>query len=147
MEITLQDMKFKVTAKFIEHVYGFPFDKEDRKDWHNKFLISVTRFLDEGKVTRRFCFYGSTHNWQQGIKTLSDNYLEDTLRCFFDDALYGTEDFDDFCANLGYDTDSRTAERTYKACRRTLDKVQDMGIFESVLPDLINELSDREDNR
>ena len=33
------------------------------------------------------------------------------------DCRFGDESFDDFCADLGYDTDSRRAYATWEACR------------------------------
>lgn len=48
----------------------------------------------------------------------------DVLSSLVMDAAYGNDSFEDFCANTGYDTDSRQAERIYKACVATLPKVQ-----------------------
>ena len=35
------------------------------------------------------------------------------------DAEAGAQSFEDFCADLGYDTDSRKAEKTWQACKVT----------------------------
>jgi len=40
----------------------------------------------------------------------------EVLGSLFMDASSASESFEDFCANCGYDTDSRTAEKIYKAC-------------------------------
>jgi hypothetical protein len=54
------------------------------------------------------CYHmGSAHT--KGPKLLN------VLDSLFLDSDCGA-DFEDFCANSGYDTDSRRAERTYKAC-------------------------------
>lgn len=45
--------------------------------------------------------------------------LVDVLHCIFSDAQSGENDFPDFCAELGYDEDSRKAEATWRACRDT----------------------------
>lgn len=37
---------------------------------------------------------------------------------------YGYADFNDFCANMGYDTDSRKAERIYKAVVKEHEAVE-----------------------
>lgn len=42
------------------------------------------------------------------------------------DALAGSEDFEDFCASFGYDEDSRTAWKTWKACRRMHDRLSEL---------------------
>jgi len=41
------------------------------------------------------------------------------------DAARYCESFEDFCAEFGYDTDSRRAERIYEACVATVDKVDE----------------------
>lgn len=53
--------------------------------------------------------------------------VTDVMYCLVSDAQcaeYG--DFDDFCDNLGYDNDSREAERIYNACRDTFFKLRSM---------------------
>lgn len=45
--------------------------------------------------------------------------LPDVLDCLVSDAEYVDRAFEEFCADLGYDEDSRTAERVYQACVRT----------------------------
>lgn len=44
----------------------------------------------------------------------------DVLACL---EKYGYEDFEDFCANCGYDTDSRRAEKIFKAVQKEYDNV------------------------
>lgn len=45
------------------------------------------------------------------------------LYCLLADANCGDDTFDDFCSNLGYDTDSRKALETYLACQETNTKL------------------------
>lgn len=40
------------------------------------------------------------------------------------DTTAGDDSFEEFCANFGYDTDSRSALETYKACARMGRKVR-----------------------
>jgi hypothetical protein len=40
----------------------------------------------------------------------------DVLSCLILDIYSGEETFEDFCSELGFDPDSRTAEKTWKAC-------------------------------
>lgn len=44
----------------------------------------------------------------------------DVLDCLASDAasVDSARSFEDWCSDIGYDTDSRKAERTYKACER-----------------------------
>lgn len=48
----------------------------------------------------------------------------DVLSCLISDATFGEQSFENFCHELGYDTDSRRAEVTYNQCRRLAPKVR-----------------------
>lgn len=48
----------------------------------------------------------------------------DVLDCLSSDSSCVRDDFEEFCANLGYDSDSRKAERIYKACQRAAAKLE-----------------------
>lgn len=63
-----------------------------------------------GKRMRIFYSMGSAH-----IGSPQD---ADIMAAILRDHESASEDFADWCANLGYDTDSRKALRTYKACKR-----------------------------
>ena len=43
---------------------------------------------------------------------------EGVMGCLVSDAQAGSGTFHDFCADLGYDEDSRSAEATWKACQK-----------------------------
>lgn len=48
----------------------------------------------------------------------------DVLDCLASDASsVDTNSFEDWCADLGYDVDSRKAERTYRECKRQAEKL------------------------
>ena len=47
----------------------------------------------------------------------------DVLSCLVSDARLGDQSFEDFCKELAYDSDSRRAERTWRACSRMGSKV------------------------
>lgn len=47
----------------------------------------------------------------------------DVLHCLISDASSADNTFEDWCADFGYDSDSRKAERTYKACQRIAVKL------------------------
>lgn len=42
------------------------------------------------------------------------------------DARCGEYDFDEFCRELGYDSDSRKAEKTWKACQAVAPKIRSL---------------------
>lgn len=51
---------------------------------------------------------------------------EDLLNCLSLDAQAGCEIFSDFCANFGYDEDSRKAESIHRECQKTADKLRSL---------------------
>lgn len=53
-----------------------------------------------------------------GSAITADPDAEGVLDCLISDATAydNARDFEDFCAEFGYDTDSRRAERTYREC-------------------------------
>lgn len=55
------------------------------------------------------------------------NGLKDALNCLGSDALSGDDTFEGFCGNFGYDQDSRKAEKIYKACVKTYNKLLVVG--------------------
>jgi hypothetical protein len=88
---------------------------------------------------------GDTENWNNHMVAVSRNgrrigfefwasimYPElrgrgDLLQafaCFLSDAIAGGQTFDDFCADFGYDTDSRKAWKSWKACQRAALKAR-----------------------
>lgn len=86
--------------KVKEYGYGyyFPEDKEQR------YIFKFTLKNSNGSYTAKFG------------QSISEGSNEPTaysvLACL---TKYDVGSFEDFCSEFGYDTDSRTAERTYKA--------------------------------
>jgi hypothetical protein len=56
-------------------------------------------------------------DYWQGIGISHDPRADDVLDCLMVDALAGDQTFDDFCADFGYDSDSRKAEKIWRACQ------------------------------
>ena len=105
-----------------------------RENW-NHHIVTV-RNKETGKRTS-FDFWASIAN-----PVLETEYdIINAFYCFLSDAVSGEESFEDFCADFGYDEDSRTAERTWKACKRAAAKFQRIAPNED-LYDLINEVSE-----
>lgn len=59
-------------------------------------------------------WYNSPRNWN--VPTSAD-----IVYSLMSDAQFGSETFEDFCSNCGYDTDSRKAFETYLACQGALN--------------------------
>lgn len=53
-------------------------------------------------------------------------------------AYLDSENFEDFCNNFGYDTDSIKALKTYKACKKQAEKVSRL-FTESEIDELLQE--------
>jgi hypothetical protein len=49
---------------------------------------------------------------------------EDVIASLFSDSGCAEESFSDFCSSMGYETDSRSALKTWKACRRNARKLK-----------------------
>lgn len=64
----------------------------------------------------------------------------EVLCCLASDAIIvdNCRDFEDFCSELGYDNDSRRAEKTYKAAMRQTEKLKQF-LGEDLLQTLIYE--------
>jgi len=61
-------------------------------------------------------------------KGFGNNGFEPTapevLECLASDAVGPDVDFDEWAGELGYDTDSRKDEKTYRTCRKLTGKLQ-----------------------
>lgn len=49
---------------------------------------------------------------------------ESVLECLLSDAQAGEQDFEDFCSDFGYDSDSRRAEKIWRACRKIAPRLR-----------------------
>ncbi len=49
--------------------------------------------------------------------------VDTVMECLVSDANGGMDDFEGFCGNLGYDTDSRDAYKTWKDCKSIADRL------------------------
>lgn len=99
----LLELGAKLRIKYLKHDRYFPTDKECR----NIYTFRIQR----GKLYYQGTFGDSLQNSRE-VKNPSE---ETILNCL---TWYDPESFSDFCTNLGYDEDSRTAYRIYKAvCR------------------------------
>jgi cellulose biosynthesis protein BcsQ len=136
-------MEFKngeyiIQAEFQEFIKGFPFDKKDI-NYHGKFKINIKQ--KETGYEYSFDFYGSAIDAQKHITEMDDQELKNALECIISDAIAGSDSFENFCSNFGYDKDSRTAERIYNACKESLSKMDCLGFTLDDLYNLSDELN------
>lgn len=80
--------------------------------------MSNSRNMDHWKCTLKRAGRRMTVPFSQGFgHNGKEPRIESVLSCMASDsASIDNACYEDWCRNLGYDTDSRTAERTYKAC-------------------------------
>lgn len=96
--------------------------------WNEKQSRSVFKC----KLTRK----GKSYTFEFGQSIQAGNEepsLYDVLACM---TKNDPGNFDDFCGDYGYDNDSRTAERTYKAVCREFEAV------DRLFSDMIDELQE-----
>jgi len=70
-------------------------------------------------VTATFEGKSITSPYSQGSAYDRPPTAENVIYSLASDASCAEEDFEGFCSSLGYDSDSRTAERVWNACRDT----------------------------
>ena len=71
-----------------------------------------------GKTLHVFFSMGQGHKGKQPK-------LDEVLNCLASDCSGVENDFEDFCSELGYDTDSRKAERIFKTCKAQAVKLEE----------------------
>lgn len=88
---------------------SMPWDKQD--EWQQRATGWRCQISYQG---RRYSF----DYWKGAGHGTTPPTVDDCLDCLLSDASLGDNDFDDFCSELDYDTDSRKAHRSWMACQR-----------------------------
>ena len=68
-------------------------------------------------VTLRYAKRSYTVDFWRGSGIYGEPTVKGVMECLLSDASSANEDFDSWCGEYGYDTDSRRAEKIYKACK------------------------------
>jgi len=100
----------KFSANFVKYAPHFSDDKESRD------IFNITFSRGKNKFSLRF---GQSINDSTGNGTNKPTEY-DVLTCI---QKYDAGSFENFCSEFGYDTDSRKAEKIYKAVVIEYDKV------------------------
>ena len=128
----------KVTFKNFAITSTFKGDKlapwSDKQQNYNNHIITVTNTETEQKIS--FEFWGNI--MKPEVKT--EDELLNAFYCFVGDAVSGNDTFENFCSELGYNENSITAERTWKACKKSAEKLNK--IYNGDIYDLVNELQE-----
>lgn len=89
---------------------------EDSKTWSAGSTHWRCNFACDGRRMSVAYHMGSAHKGAPG--------MWDVLRCLFSDAESAGESFESWAGDMGYDTDSRKAENTWKACRSIAKRLE-----------------------
>ncbi len=100
----------------IKSIYG---GADPNPDWdmdHHPYKVTLYRSTPKRQITVPF---------YMGLAHTSEPTAADVLSCLVSDTtgVDNAIDFDDWCHEFGYDTDSRKAEKTYKQCKFMASKV------------------------
>jgi len=126
------------TATFKQFQVKASYKGTKKAEWSsdnfNNHMVTVTNTETSNKIT--FEFWASmTH------PELNREYdILNAFYCFVTDAISGSYSFENFCSEFGYDTDSRTAEKIYRKCKKQLEKLNK--IYDGDIYDLSNELQE-----
>ena len=105
----------------------------ESENW-NHHKVTVTN--KEHNLKTSFDFWASIA--RPNMETEYD--ILNAFYCFISDAISGYMTFSEFCGEFGYDEDSRSAEKTWKACKRASDKLK--RIYDGDIYDLSNRLQE-----
>lgn len=109
-ELVAKELGIEMITKFFKNDYHFAGDKDTRD------IYKVT--LKRGSREYSFKFGQSIYHSQPSNKKEPTTY--DILSCL---TKYDPETFEDFCSEFGYDTDSRSAKKIYKAVVKEYDNM------------------------
>lgn len=116
----------RMTAEYTDSNPYIADDQFARMANHWKCILRINR--------RRMTVYFS-----MGRGLAGEPETDDVLSCIASDAAgyENARSFEDWCGDYGYDTDSRTAEKTYKTIGRQSDRLErfigDADLFQSLL--------------
>ena len=108
----------KMTANFIGYKKHFSDDKECRDVFNITFKRENYK-INPVNIARFSLKFGQSINESDGNGSNKPTAY-DVLTCL---QKYDVGTFEDFCGEFGYDTDSRKAEKTYKAVCNEYDKI------------------------
>lgn len=125
---------FKISSTYV----GNKKWSENDNNYHN-YIITI--YNTNTKKKTAFEYWGSIMN----PKITTTQELLFAFYCFLSDGEGSRYGFNDFCANFGYDTDSRKAYAIFKACKKSLAKAERIGISENIAYDIMNDLQENHD--
>lgn len=116
-----------------EYADSNPNMKDSNNMNHSKVTIKRKFKLNGNHLDTRYGFKQMTLYYSQGYGIQGEPTLESVLNCLISDSTCG-ETFQEFCDNLGYDNDSRKAEKTFNTILKQTNKLKQLCNYE----DLVN---------
>ena len=105
------DEKNRLDAFAAEHGISMTADLRDSNPH-----VPESGTMDHWRVTLRHAGRTYTLTFSRGLGfNGAPPSVGEVLGCFAADSVYSDTTFEEWCADLGFDSDSRKAERTYKA--------------------------------
>ena len=101
-----REKNISCTAMFVGEACWDEFDKKNRTQ---KYTVILRR---KGAKPLSLPFF-------QGLGHLRAPTAADVVYCLCSDARCGEQAFEEFCSDLGYDSDSRRAELIWRKCRES----------------------------
>jgi len=92
----------------------------DKENSHNHYRITITR-KDTPKQKLTFQWWDSIHNTEKNEQPTA----YDALSTLASDSTEYSNSFEEFCGEMGYDTDSITASKTWKAYSKLASRIND----------------------
>lgn len=92
-------------------------------DMARHFEVNITR--NGAHLFKTYFSQGSTYTENPDVADVMAALLRDTADCEYSSGD-DESDFKDWCDNMGLDSDSRTAERIYRSCLDTAEKLRVM---------------------
>jgi|SRR6185437_9262579 len=115
------------------------FDHDEKEGTGKHYVQFQQKWIDNKRthwnVTVSFAGHKIETTFSQGSAFEKPPTAQSVLSSLALDASCGEYDFEEFCLSLGYDDDSRTAERIWKACREIELQMRRMfgSLYEKVL--------------
>ena len=128
-----QYKQFRITSTFLGDKL---WSADDKMQNYNNHLVTIVNTETHKKTA--FEFWGSIMK----PEITTENELMFAFYCFLSDGEGSRYGFEEFCSEFGYDTDSRKAYKTFKACEKSLKKAERIGIDENMACDIMNDLQE-----
>jgi hypothetical protein len=144
VKIKVLDKTFEIKSRFL----GEDYPDWDKLNPHNKFSISVKNLLEQQQPLKiSFIFWGSVEDWVKGKNKLNDLELIYAFECFLEDSLsyMDNNNIDDFAKEYGFESVGETI-KAFDGCKKSYEKCFKLGLTETDIRDIINEIIEKENN-